>query len=270
MITYKKIVRNNAAVEKDSFSEKKRIFDLKIRRRGRLKFISHGFTLIELLIVVAIIAILAAIAVPNFLEAQIRSKASRAKNDLRALENAIECYILDNNNYPYVQHAVGPGIEWQAPFGFPPGDNNYAGGLTTPVAYISGILWDPFELESEEGGGLGPSGKSHLYYERIGWGFDQHGNRWNQYGSGVRAMRVPVDGKGVLTGTAPDFLSTNPADVAVRYLVFSVGPNKSHRVFFPDGSILVRSRLSILNRYDPTNGTISPGCIVRYSGIGYL
>ena len=59
-----------------------------------------GFTLIELLIVVAIIAILAAIAVPNFLEAQTRSKVSRVKNDTRALSTAIEAYHVDHNEYP--------------------------------------------------------------------------------------------------------------------------------------------------------------------------
>src|SRR5215213_6311347 len=58
-----------------------------------------GFTLIELLIVVAITAILAAIAVPNFLEAQVRAKASRAKSDLRTLVTAAETYVIDNNKY---------------------------------------------------------------------------------------------------------------------------------------------------------------------------
>jgi len=55
----------------------------------------RGFTLIELLIVVAIIAILAAIAVPNFLEAQVRSKVARVKSDLRTLATAQEAYFVD-------------------------------------------------------------------------------------------------------------------------------------------------------------------------------
>ena len=59
-----------------------------------------GFTLIELLIVVAIIAILAAIAVPNFLEAQVRAKVSRAHSDMRSLATAIEAFRVDVNEYP--------------------------------------------------------------------------------------------------------------------------------------------------------------------------
>ena len=52
----------------------------------------RGFTLIELLIVVAIIAILAAIAVPNFLEAQVRAKVSRGKSDMRSVVTALEAH----------------------------------------------------------------------------------------------------------------------------------------------------------------------------------
>src|SRR5690349_11907880 len=61
---------------------------------------TKAFTLIELLIVVAIIAILAAIAVPNFLEAQTRSKVSRAKADMRTMVTGLESYAVDNNKYP--------------------------------------------------------------------------------------------------------------------------------------------------------------------------
>ena len=59
-----------------------------------------GFTLIELLIVVAIIGILAAIAVPNFLNAQTRAKVARTESDMRAIDQAIRMYQLDNNLYP--------------------------------------------------------------------------------------------------------------------------------------------------------------------------
>ena len=57
-----------------------------------------GFTLIELLIVVAIIGILAAIAVPNFLNAQVRARVARGKADIRTMENVVQMYMLDNNN----------------------------------------------------------------------------------------------------------------------------------------------------------------------------
>jgi len=65
----------------------------------------EGFTLIELLIVVAIIAILAAIAVPNFLEAQTRAKVSRLKADMRSAATGLEAYAVDNNDYPNLRCA---------------------------------------------------------------------------------------------------------------------------------------------------------------------
>ena len=52
----------------------------------------RAFTLIELLVVVAVIAILAAIALPNFLEAQTRAKVSRVAADLRTIATALETY----------------------------------------------------------------------------------------------------------------------------------------------------------------------------------
>ena len=60
------------------------------RRRG-------AFTLVEIMIVVAIIALLAAIAVPGFLRARKRSQASRILNDLRMIDAAVDQYAIETN-----------------------------------------------------------------------------------------------------------------------------------------------------------------------------
>ena len=56
-----------------------------------------GFTLVEIMIVVAIIALLAAIAVPGFLRARKRAQASRILNDLRLIDSAVDQYAIETN-----------------------------------------------------------------------------------------------------------------------------------------------------------------------------
>src|ERR1035437_9617998 len=56
-----------------------------------------GFTLVEIMIVVAIIALLAAIAVPGFLRARKRSQASKVLNDLRLIDSAVDQYAIETN-----------------------------------------------------------------------------------------------------------------------------------------------------------------------------
>lgn len=93
----------------------------------------RAFTLIELLIVVAIIGILAAIAVPNFLNAQLRAKIARVEGDLRAMKTAIEMYRLDSNGYP-------PACSLEIV-----GDVQFrAGEIFSPVAYANVPAVDPF------------------------------------------------------------------------------------------------------------------------------
>lgn len=97
----------------------------------------NGFTLIELLIVVAIIGILAAIAVPNFLNAQIKAKIARVYADQHAISITLEQYYLDWNSY--VEDHDWPTEPLERGFF----------RLTSPMSYISALPVDPFPSHLE-------------------------------------------------------------------------------------------------------------------------
>ncbi|MFH1740527.1 MAG: prepilin-type N-terminal cleavage/methylation domain-containing protein [bacterium] len=95
-------------------------------KRYPWRYSLSSFTLIELLIVVAIIGILAAIAVPNFLNAQTRSRLAQVYGNFASLRTAIGSYMVDNNEAPV---DLGGEVD----------DGRTFVQLTTPIAYVSGI-----------------------------------------------------------------------------------------------------------------------------------
>lgn len=191
---------------------------------------TQGFTLIELLVVVAIIAILAAIAVPNFLNAQVRAKVSRARADMRTIVTALESYRVDNNRYPTYhyadvdQAALEFHIGGKVPgFGIPDPDWDGRNPLTTPIAYITSFPTDPFAPRKE-----GPEYIRQFLYVNWQYAFQQ----------------VP---------TRPQFFLMGQA--YGPYRLHSRGPN----TFGPEPGI----------PYDPTNGVISDGDITYGPNTGF-
>jgi type II secretion system protein G len=204
-----------------------------------MKRSSHlsAFTLIELLIVVAIIAILAAIAVPNFLEAQTRAKVARVQNDMRAIATALESYAVDNNHYP---------SSWDPKANF--WINLYLDRLrpiTTPIAYMTSIPPDPFIGDKTQG----------IFFNGVLWNPDAY--MTVQY---AEDYYIPISMRNAIS--PPDhpgegYVSREGANVC--YKLESVGPD---RLFNFQKPVTDSERID----YDPSNGTVSYGDIRRFGG----
>jgi len=231
----------------------------------------RAFTLIELLIVVAIIAILAAIAVPNFLEAQVRAKVSRVKSDMRSVVTALESYRIDQNEYPQgTDNAALMAPEYAAYLGtLAPGfyalrtnhptllaGRDYA-TLTTPISYISSMPLDPF-AES-----ILTYAYRNAQVTKDGWVMTSLGPDTD--------LRSEIGGKpGAGSANASNPLSTAAdtnavariGDLNERAVVHQIEGTAPFAGANQLPETLFRAYLADLS-YDPTNGTTSEGDIIR-------
>ncbi|MEI7633207.1 MAG: prepilin-type N-terminal cleavage/methylation domain-containing protein [bacterium] len=188
-----------------------------------------GFTLIELIVVVSIIAILAAIAIPNFIEAQTRAKVSRAKSDLRTIAIAVEAYCTDHGKYPDPLQPYKESL-------------STVNELSTPVAYLTTTqLPDAFPPTWVETTPPPPPGYSPTYW-------------YNSFSGAMgkelsEASGFPAFSGYCLCSVGPDRVSN-----AATLLPFYIDRDPKRE----------RNCLDLL--YDPTNGTISSGDIARWAG----
>ena len=250
-------------------------------RTPRLTPTTRAFTLIELLIVVAIIAILAAIAVPNFLEAQTRAKVSRSRADLRSLATAVESYRVDHNKYPegtdnpdnydpriadfLIDSPVGDlrggyyGFRTRGAGGLVGGLDFFT--LTTPIAYTTTLPTDPFAQQAAEF-------LTYCYRPEKSKG---SGYILTSFGPDTDIFSVEGGGPGKGTTNTDNPLSTavdtkNPSrlgDINERAVVSFMEnaslPSAGRDLDFYGGLAGALEDLA----YDPTNGTTSDGDLYR-------
>lgn len=215
---------------------------------------SKGFTLIELLIVVAIIAILAAIAVPNFLEAQTRARVSRFMADIRSCATAIETYRIDNSRYPAPDAFPAGDTRDYWPITEHPAENYVPRRLTTPISYLSTLPIDIFSHSSEESG-LPPEHAPHYIN-------DDFNSVYNLYAGDPSRMYFSAYTMAAIRLQRPT-IAAGQYDRSVTWHTHSHGPDGDHDDFNSDAGYPTQ--------YDASNGTSSDGDIFYFGpGNGFI
>lgn len=220
--------------------------------------LKRGFSLIELMVVIAILTLLATIAIPNLLDAQVRSRVAKAHSDMADLSRAIEAYFIDHRVYPATDHSLASEGGWGANRGVSDASDVFLrqptfrhaedpdqglAQLTTPIAYINTYPTDPFSpannatfsYSTPDEFSLGPGVNGRGW---VMWSLGPGGSYATDNGSGY-AGPVPLVNVGVAGQTRVAASFYNPKD------------------YIPSDTLT-----GIL--YDPTNGLRSPGIITRF------
>ncbi len=110
-----------------------------MRKHFNPRTAASGFTLIEVMVVVAILAILAALVVPRIMDRPDEARIIKAKQDIRAIESALQLYRLDNFHYPTTDQGLEALVS--RPSGSPEPKNWKSGG------YLERMPKDPWGNE---------------------------------------------------------------------------------------------------------------------------
>lgn len=202
---------------------------------------TRGFTFVELVLVATIVAILCAIAIPNFFEAKIRGAAARSKADLMVIKLAVDAYRMENRMFP-LNSVPGKASGYDLI------------ALTTPVPYLTHLPSDVYTLPDTWSGHRNrrfPFPEPYRYYNAV-----QVSPEEGLEILGPRSFLFDGFVAAVIYGRGPGTRFTRDPGGRTGPDGTNVVEGEPFTEFLPDG----KARLLV---YESTNGSSSAGDIYR-------